>query len=92
MCACQSVSLSVDEWAWLTGAAYLATAHNTLKPPIKSFALIEVMPCLIRLDKSLIFPQLQQQRKQERVSGRWRGREGKIYREGGGGRESDRQI
>lgn len=58
---CLSVSQSASQ---RVGVAYLAwaIAHNALKPPIKSFATIEVMPAsLIRLDKSLILTQLQLQ-------------------------------
>lgn len=78
--ACQSVSQRV-------GVAYLAwaIAHSALKPPIKSFATIEVMPAsLIRLDKSLILTQLQLQHRErkrkergvwERVAGERRQRE-----------------
>lgn len=73
-CACQSVRQSVSQ---RVGVAYLAwaIAHNVLKPPIKSFATIEMMPAsLMRLDKSLISTQLQQGEKQIRE----RGREGRV--------------
>lgn len=74
--ACQSVRQSVSQ---RVGVAYLARAiaHNALKPPIKSFAMIEMMPAsLMRLDESLISTQLQQGDKEIRQ----RRREGKRER------------
>lgn len=87
---CLSVSQSASQ---RVGVAYLAwaIAHNALKPPIKSFATIEVMPAsLIRLDKSLILTQLQLQHTERKRKERekWE----RVGREWEGGQREETQI